>query len=103
MDKKFRRFHKRKVWRRVRPDSSHRSTAALGGIDFWIAESDYLKAMNSRTKKANLTADKKELCREGGRRCRKRHCCGTTCGIENTFEASSASALEEFLAQVTDF
>ena len=27
--------------------------------------------------------------------CRKQHCCGTTCRIENTFQAS-ASALEDF-------
>ena len=50
MDKKFKCFDWTRIRIRGRPGRKpgDRSTAALGGIDFWIAaEPDYLKAMKS--------------------------------------------------------
>ena len=97
--KKNKKEEKRKGGRKP----GDRSTAALeAALIFGLqssAEPDCLKAMNSwictkQERKAIGQLAKKCLSLGGGG-CRKQHCCGTTCGIENTFQAS-ASALEDF-------
>ena len=82
-------------------------TAALEGIDFWIAaEPAYLKSNElldfAPRREAIGQLTKKCLSFAGPRLGCCKHCCGTTCGIENTFEASRPQLLRT-LAQVTDF